>query len=282
MSKLSKISRQVKSVIFHKAPSLSDQVKHAREQLFLSRKRLAAMEAQLAITQAGRSPRYPIEFRSQFGEDLWIWDIFNGQTEGFFIELGAFDGYDFSVTYALEAMGWNGLLIEALPGPFAKCRERRRHSRVENVALGRRGATGTVKFVRVEDHHGGMFSYADVPTKHAERVTNFKKHTIDAKLTWMDNLLADHTGPIDVVSIDVEGGELDVLHGFDLEKYRPRVLLIEDVQLGSDPALADYMATKPYVLAGWVSVNRCYVQKDETTLLHNCAADSNHRRRQSE
>ena len=33
---------------------------------------------------------------------------------------------------------------------------------------------------------------------------------------------------IDLVSIDVEGGEMDVLDGFDLDRFRPRILLIEN------------------------------------------------------
>jgi hypothetical protein len=52
-----------------------------------------------------------VEFRSQCGEDALIWDAFNGQLDGFYIEVGAFNGYDFSVTYALDCIGWNGLLI---------------------------------------------------------------------------------------------------------------------------------------------------------------------------
>ncbi len=30
---------------------------------------------------------------------------------------------------------------------------------------------------------------------------------------------------IDIVSLDIEGGELNCLYGFDLEKYKPKVLI---------------------------------------------------------
>ena len=258
--------RNAKLYVRSKLP-IFGRVEEAREQLLLTCQRVAAIEARMALAEQGRKPRYPVEFRSQFGEDLWIWDILGRQTEGFFIELGAFDGYHFSVTYGLESIGWNGLLIEALPGPYAKCAERRPHSRVVNAALGRRGATGTVKFVNVQDHYGGMLSYKDADSQHAREVKDIKRVTIEAKLTWMDELLKDHKGPIDAVSIDVEGAELDVLDGFDLEKYRPRVLLLEDNATGKDPALGNYMANKPYVFAGWLAVNRLYVRKDEAKLL---------------
>jgi len=40
--------------------------------------------------------------------------------------------------------------------------------------------------------------------------------------------------------IDVEGGELEVLDGFDLQIQRPRVLIIEDNSMGRDPALRNF------------------------------------------
>ena len=237
--------------------------------LIVSRQRIAALEARQQLADEGRTPRRKIEFRSQFGEDLWIWDVLGWQTSGFFIEVGAFDGYHFSVTYALEAMGWNGLLIEALPEPYQKCAAHRPNSRVVNAALGRRGASGTANFISVQDHFGGMLSYADAKTEHARRVheNKFKTTEIQTPLTSMDALLAEHSGPIDVAVIDVEGAELDVLDGFDLDRYRPRVLILEDNERGKDPALGNYMASKPYVFAGWVAPNRLYVRADEAQLL---------------
>lgn len=268
MSFIGKVRSTIRSLLREQI-SIFNQVDEAGVQLLLTRKRLAAIEVQLALTALGRKPRYPVEFRSQFGEDLWIWNTLGGQTDGFFVELGAFDGYNFSVSYALEAMGWNGLLIEALPGPYAKCSARRKHSRVENMAMGRQGATGTISFVSVEDDEGGMLSYTATESEHAKRVVNFNKQIIEAKLSYLDELLKDHAGPIDVISIDVEGAELDVLDGFSLEKFRPRLLLIEDNERGKDPALAKYMASKPYVFAGWLAVNRLYIRRDETSLLAN-------------
>jgi len=35
---------------------------------------------------------------------------------------------------------------------------------------------------------------------------------------------------IDFVDIDVEGNELNVLKGFDLKKFRPKIILLEFIQ----------------------------------------------------
>jgi hypothetical protein len=114
-----------------------------------------------------------------------------------------------------------------------------------------------------------MLSYRDAATEHARRMVDgkFKKTEITATLTSMNALLASHTGPIDVAVIDVEGAELDVLDGFDLEKYKPRLLILEDNEKGKNPALGEYMSSKPYVFAGWLAPNRLYVRADEAQML---------------
>src|SRR5437762_915560 len=53
------------------------------------RRRVYRSEALAALREAGREPSIPLEFRSQCGEDLWLWDLFEGKPDGFFIEVGA-------------------------------------------------------------------------------------------------------------------------------------------------------------------------------------------------
>ena len=46
----------------------------------------------------------------------------------------------------------------------------------------------------------------------------------------LDSLLdeAEAPKPIDLLSVDVEGHELDVLRGFDFVRWQPRLILLED------------------------------------------------------
>src|SRR5207253_9282795 len=46
----------------------------------------------------------------------------------------------------------------------------------------------------------------------------------------LDDILqeAEAPVPIDLLSIDVEGHELEVLRGFDLHRWKPRLMMIED------------------------------------------------------
>ena len=52
------------------------------------------------------------------------------------------------------------------------------------------------------------------------------------EVTTLDALLEGHTGGIDFVVLDLEGHELAALEGFDLERWRPSVLLVENNDAG--------------------------------------------------
>lgn len=234
------------------------------------RKRVYRLEAIERLRERGRTATMPVQFRSQFGEDTVLWDIFDTQPDGFFIEVGAYDGVSLSVSYAFESVGWKGLLIEALPDRFEQCRKARPNSRVVQAALSKKGSAGTTTFEVVHgDGWAEMFSYHKTTQHHLETVRNLggTKTQVTVPLTTMNDLLKDHTGPIDFAVIDVEGGELDLLDGFDLHKYKPRVMLIEDNQGSRGTGLPQYMSMFPYTEVGWVGVNRLYVRADEGGIL---------------
>jgi FkbM family methyltransferase len=231
------------------------------------RRRISALEAEEHLRRAGRRPRIPVEFRSQYGEDALLWDFFAGQLDGFFIEVGAFDGYTYSVSYAFECIGWNGLLVEAIPERFAECVKRRPHSRVVHAALSRRGSAGTAEFTVTEDHFGGMCSYLHPVQEHVESepVKASKRRTVRVPLTTMNDLLADHKGEIDFASIDVEGAELLLLDGFDLDRYKPKMVLLEDSKVGTgdgNPLLLKVMEQRGYKEVSRLAVNRLFARSD--------------------
>jgi FkbM family methyltransferase len=224
-------------------------------------KKQARAAALHALERAGRSPIYPVDFRSQFGEDALVWTLLDGQLDGFFIEAGAFDGYHYSVTYALECVGWTGLLIEAIPERVEECRERRRRSQVVHAVLGA-AVGGETAFTVTDDEYGGMFSHTHATAASQRKRPGESARTVPVPVTTLDALLAEHGGGIDVAVIDVEGAEMSVLHGFDLRRHRPKVILIEDNSRGRDATIADYMRAMPYVQLAWLKINRVYVRTD--------------------
>ncbi len=232
--------------------------------------KVAAVEVRAVLSEHNRKARMPLEFRSQYGEDMLLWALFEGQLDGFYIEVGAFDGVTLSVSYAFDAIGWDGLLIEALPEIAAACKENRPNARVENFALAKAGSTGTTTFNVAGDGAGSVFSYREPTAAHVQLLQQHRVQSreITVPVTSLDALLEAQapTRPIDFAVIDVEGGEADLLAGFDLGRWKPRALLIEDNTRGQDPALNAIFASQPYELMGWIEVNRLYIRNDEEAL----------------
>jgi FkbM family methyltransferase len=246
---------------------IENQFNHLGNAIAGIRSRVWRLELLQLLQAQGRTPQLEPRFGSQFGEDVALWDIFAGQPTGFFIEVGAFDGVSISVSYPFEAYGWTGLLIEPIPERYEQCRKNRPHSRVVNTAVSKRGAAPTATFEIVEGDAGwNMHSYLNTDALHMSRIAGQKRRQISVAVTTMDELLKDHRGAIDFAVIDVEGGELELLDGFDLLKHKPRVMLIEDNSGGQDPKLPNYINNFPYDFIGWIGVSRLYIHKNEPEL----------------
>jgi len=233
------------------------------------RRQIAGLEAERRLTRAGRVPRRPIEFRSQYGEDLFLYDLLGQQENGFYIEVGAYDGVQLSVSSAFDAMGWSGLLIEALPEPVAACRANRPQARVVHAALVAPDGPAEVTFTLTEGDP--LFSYHEIASPLHERIVRENggvRRQITVPATTMDALLADHTGAIDFASLDVEGGEAALLKGFDLARHRPRVLLIEDgAEARSSPVL-EHMSRHPeYEYVANLPGIRVFIRRDDSGLM---------------
>lgn len=244
----------------------------AAEQLLMI-KPAYSREATHRLASIGRTPARPIEFRSQFGEDLLLYNLFEGKPDGFFIEVGAYDGYTYAVTYAFECMGWTGLLVEPIPERFEACRARRPGARVEHAALSKRGSSGTASFAHItspkHDYEASSFLPEAVTAKRFMRPPKTATSTVTVPLTTMDDLLAKAppANGVDFVVLDVEGGELNLLDGFDLARYRPKAILIEDQAMGRDTTVLKYLESRGYEHVCWLSYNRLMVRTDEPALL---------------
>jgi FkbM family methyltransferase len=134
--------------------------------------------------------------------------------KGFFVEVGAFDPVALSQPWTLEQRGWEGLLIEPIPAHAENLRRNRR-ARVFEVACGHPRQHGRVAQMSLA---GGLSSLH----------TN-QGPSVNVRVVTLDSVLLEaHVQRIDFLSVDVEGFELDVLRGFSFERYRPKLILLED------------------------------------------------------
>lgn len=153
---------------------------------------------------------------------------------GFFVEAGANDGYKQSNTYYLEhGLRWRGVLVEAIPDLYEKCRQRRPRARVFNCALVASDYPGD----QVLMHYADLMSVTDGAlgdrqADHLEQGIRLQRldgtYPVRVRARTLESVL-DEVKPrrIDFLSLDVEGYELDVLRGLNLARYRPRYILVE-------------------------------------------------------
>ncbi len=216
-------------------------------------------------------------FKAQFGEDRVLWQVFRGKTDGYFIEIGAFDGYSLSNTFFLEQMGWRGLLVEPIQELCQRATARRPRSKIIQAACSKHGATGTTSFTIAQNVP--VLSFLSADEAHVERCKREGANLVEVQvpLTSVNEILmslrnegSDDLGPwqtncgwrIDLVSIDTEGCELDVLDGFDLDRFAPRVLIIENDRPAGE-AIEPYLDARGYRKFFRQTINDFYVRKDD-------------------
>ena len=178
---------------------------------------------------------------------------FLGSEPGVFVEVGAFEPVHLSQTFQLETLGWRGILIEPLEEYAERLRLNRRAS-VYQVAAGAPEDDGCELPLVVA---AGLSTLKPSIKQLGAQSTQ----TRTVKVRTLDSILLEAgIGRIDFVSIDVEGMELPVLRGFSLERFRPRLVLIEDDMHELDKHR--HMRAAGYKLVRRTALNNWYVPED--------------------
>jgi FkbM family methyltransferase len=184
-----------------------------------------------------------------------ILDFFGRRAGGYFVEVGANDPRQLSQTWLLEQLGWTGLLVEPQQKCYEKLVEARPKSRVVRAACAGPEARGTGSLhVAQSSVHSSLERHVD-----DQGVNYVGLETVP--IVTVDELLAQAPPKrVDFVSIDVEGTELDVLRGFDLARWKPELLLIEDKVNNLEKHR--YIVQRGYRLLRRTGVNGWYVPKE--------------------
>lgn len=163
-----------------------------------------------------------------------------GYRGGFFIEAGANDGFTQSNTYYLEKfMGWSGILVEPIPSLYQKCRKNRTKSIVFNCGLVSNEHDSnaiSMRYANLMSLTEGAFSDSNLEDNYIATGLKIQHidetYTIDVPARTLEAVVDDvksKPAKIDFLSLDVEGYELSVLKGLNLNKYTPTYLLLEDL-----------------------------------------------------
>ena len=159
---------------------------------------------------------------SQQEEEQLVRDFFAGADPGFFVEVGANHPTEGSQTWHLEQAGWTGVLIEPQPD-LAAFLVTARKSKVFATACSSPQNAGQSLPLHIDGARSALDRDRMAPGSRADYVIMVPTRTLDDILTE-----ADAPAPIDLLSIDVEGHEIEVLLGFGFEHWQPCLILVED------------------------------------------------------
>lgn len=169
------------------------------------------------------------KFHSQAGQDKLIFEnFFKNKKDGFYVDLGAYDGVIGSNTLFFEQnLNWSGILVEPSKNQYSKLKSTR-NSKCINKAVS--DENGLLEFIEVTS---GLTMMSGLNQPSFEKTLDIVKSDLNSSIEkynvevqTFDQLIEN--SDIDYLSIDIEGGELNVLKNIDYKQYKIKVISIEN------------------------------------------------------
>jgi len=203
-------------------------------------------------------------YYGQFETDKYIADFFSSDYKGWCIDVGAADGVRGSNSYYFEKLGWKCLCVEPNPAYFGSLSFKRQM--IEFMACGKENKND-VPFEIFEIGKNHIFSSVsslkvDERLKKDHAHITHKTYTIRVDVRTLDTILDRFNFPkIDFISIDTEGTELDVLKGFDIKKWHPQLLVVENNY--NDLNVEEYLKNFGYIKVLRHKINDFYKTEEK-------------------
>jgi FkbM family methyltransferase len=161
-----------------------------------------------------------------------------GIEQGHAVDVGANNGVLNSNTLVLEESGWTVLCIE--PNPALAEAGRALRNLWRQIACGPKDEEEREFWAYSREHPTAASSSAlvmengQVPHGYGPPSSDSDRSMV--KVRTLDRVLDEAGFPkVDLVSIDVEGYEKEVLAGFDIERWKPAILIVESISYELEP-----------------------------------------------
>jgi FkbM family methyltransferase len=214
-----------------------------------------------------------------YGEAEYCIKLFPENFKGVCVDIGAFDPFWISNSYLFNKLGWDVYCIEPNPHCIPKLKAYRKN--VLQYACGSENKDDVDFYIfsiqyagpqngqKLEEWYGeaaasGLIKHTGTETIPQELV-KVNVRTLD----WlMENEIRQNH--IDLLSIDVERNEIDVLRGIDLNRWNPKVIIIESLynldhgkdisNMDIDPIQGEYLGRFGYKFIHRIPVNDIYIK----------------------
>lgn len=163
---------------------------------------------------------------AQNAEDVVLWRALGHLPSGRYVEVGANDPVESSITRAFYARGWSGIEVEPVEAFVEAFRSDRPNDIVVQAAIADTDSDSMT--MHVVDGTGLSTLDPAIAQRHRDHGWTVRQETVPVRR--LDDVLTEHLTPEDDVHfmvVDVEGAEASVLASIDLRTWRPWVLVVE-------------------------------------------------------
>jgi FkbM family methyltransferase len=190
-------------------------------------------------------------YYSQTNQDKFLHEnFFQNKRDGVFIDIGAHNGIAYSNTKFFEELGWSGICIEPIPEVFEELEENRKAICLQGCITNKKG---TDKFLRVKGPEMLSGLLDKYHPWHMQRVIReVSADSEDGSMEIMevdcflfnDVLVENNIYHVDLLSIDTEGGELDIIKSIDFSLFDIDIIEVENNF--NDNEMRDFIMSKGY------------------------------------
>lgn len=201
-------------------------------------------------------------------EDVMLWRALKNYPPGAYVDVGANDPVNDSVTKAFYERGWRGINIDAAPAFVERLKIDRPEDINHGFFIG--SCESTTDFYQVGDT--GLSTYRkDYAENHQKAGYEISKLQVETRtLTSILEESGIGNERFHFLKVDVEGAELDVLLGLDLEQFRPWIIVIEATEPNSSNLSLAYesqLLSHRYSYAYFDGLSRFYVAEERSGLI---------------
>ena len=169
---------------------------------------------------------YPAFSYAPDGEDLILRNMFRGKNNGFYVDVGAHHPTRFSNTRLLYRIGWHGINIDAMPSSMGAFRKERTRDVNLECAISSQPETLTFHVFKEPAYNTFSVKTAAECEKNGHQIIR----RIEIKTETLANVFKNNIPEgqsVDLLTIDIEGYDLEALRSNDWSRCKPEVIAVE-------------------------------------------------------
>ena len=210
---------------------------------------------------------------TRYGLDLLLKHFFRDKKEGIYIDVGCFHPKLANNTYLLYKKGWRGINIDVDSHTIEIFNYLRPRDYNKQIAVSDK--SGEVDLYFYHDRSAINTLSKETFDSRGGKSLDIKKIKSETLNSIIEN--SPFKGnKIDFLTIDVEGYEINVLKGFDINRYRPDIIILEFIDNTSkeqefynnkiqnliNSEIYKYMSENNYSFVNWVGFDLVFISKD--------------------